>query len=71
MPTCPAFILYSRYLGPKPQTLFQVYMPYFLYSKKRYAGQVYTRPDKPDKVDVKGLQVMMPHSPVFGLPGSF
>jgi DNA polymerase delta subunit 1 len=33
-------------------------MPYFLYSKKRYAGQVYTRPDKPDKVDVKGLQVV-------------
>jgi hypothetical protein len=32
-------------------------MPYILYSKKRYAGQMYTQPHKPDKIDIKGLQV--------------
>jgi len=34
-------------------------MPYILYSKKRYAGQMYTNPDKPDKIDIKGLQVCL------------
>jgi DNA polymerase family B len=31
----------------------QVYCPYLLISKKRYAGLLYTNPDKHDKMDSK------------------
>ena len=31
----------------------QVYCPYLLINKKRYAGLLYTRPDKHDKMDSK------------------
>ena len=31
----------------------QVYKPYLLINKKRYAGLLYTSPDKPDKMDAK------------------
>ena len=31
----------------------QVYKPYLLINKKRYAGLLYTNPDKPDKMDAK------------------
>jgi DNA polymerase delta subunit 1 len=34
------------------------YSPYLLFSKKRYAGLMYTRPEKPDKIDVKGIQLV-------------
>ena len=34
------------------------YFPYCLYSKKRYAGLMYTRPDTHDYIDVKGLQLV-------------
>lgn len=34
------------------------YYPYLLYSKKRYAGLMYTSPDKHDYIDVKGLQLV-------------
>jgi DNA polymerase delta subunit 1 len=34
------------------------YYPYLLYSKKRYAGLMFTNPDKADYVDVKGLQLV-------------
>ena len=36
----------------------QCYSPYLLYSKKRYAGLMYTSPDKADYVDIKGLQLV-------------
>ena len=36
----------------------QCYYPYLLFSKKRYAGLMYTRPDKSDYIDVKGLQLV-------------
>ena len=38
----------------------QVYKPYLLINKKRYAGLLYTNPDKPDKMDAK---VRAPHAP--------
>ena len=38
--------------------LFQVYYPYLLISKKRYAGLYYTRPDKYDKMDCKGIETV-------------
>lgn len=34
------------------------YYPYLLFSKKRYAGLMFTNPDAPDKIDVKGLQLV-------------
>lgn len=34
------------------------YYPYLLFSKKRYAGMLYTTPDAPDAMDVKGLQLV-------------
>jgi len=45
---------------PKPIELEfeKVYHPYLLFSKKRYAGLMYTNPDKPDYIDAKGIQVV-------------
>ena len=45
---------------PKPVELEfeKTYYPYLLFSKKRYAGLMFTSPDKPDYVDVKGLQLV-------------
>lgn len=34
------------------------YYPYLLFSKKRYAGLMYTKPEAPDYIDVKGLQLV-------------
>lgn len=34
------------------------YLPYLLFSKKRYAGLMFTRPDKPDYIDAKGIQLV-------------
>lgn len=34
------------------------YKPYLLFTKKRYAGLLYTKPDGPDYIDVKGLQLV-------------
>lgn len=36
----------------------KTYWPYLLFSKKRYAGLMYTKPDAPDYIDVKGLQLV-------------
>lgn len=36
----------------------KTYLPLLLYKKKRYAGLMYTRPDKPDKIDSKGIQLV-------------
>lgn len=36
----------------------KVYFPYLLISKKRYAGMFWTRPDKPDKMDTKGIETV-------------
>ena len=33
----------------------QVYYPYLLLAKKRYAGLYWTTPEKPDKMDAKGI----------------
>ena len=34
----------------------KIYFPYLLISKKRYAGLFYTKPEKFDKLDCKGLE---------------
>lgn len=36
----------------------KVYYPYMLFSKKRYAGLMFTDPSKPDYIDVKGIQIV-------------
>jgi DNA polymerase delta subunit 1 len=36
----------------------KTYYPYMLFSKKRYAGLMFTKPDAPDYIDVKGLQLV-------------
>jgi DNA polymerase elongation subunit (family B) len=53
-----ARIVSSKFKPPIKLEFEKVYMPYILYSKKRYAGQMYTRADKPDRIDIKGLQVV-------------
>jgi DNA polymerase delta subunit 1 len=35
----------------------KVYFPYLLISKKRYAGLYWTKPEKYDKMDAKGIEV--------------
>lgn len=35
----------------------KVYFPYLLISKKRYAGLYWTKPEKHDKMDAKGIEV--------------
>lgn len=34
----------------------KIYYPYLLISKKRYAGLLWTNPEKPDKKDCKGVE---------------
>ena len=41
---------------PPPPPRLQVYNPYLLISKKRYAGLLWTTPDKWDKMDTKGIE---------------
>jgi DNA polymerase delta subunit 1 len=36
----------------------KVYFPYLLMNKKRYAGLMWTNPDKFDKMDTKGLETV-------------
>lgn len=36
----------------------KVYNPYLLISKKRYAGLLWTKPDKWDKIDTKGIETV-------------
>ncbi|MED6216570.1 DNA polymerase delta catalytic subunit [Stylosanthes scabra] len=39
-------------------TFTKVYFPYLLISKKRYAGLFWTKPDKFDKMDTKGIETV-------------
>ena len=41
-----------------PSTLTQVYYPYLLINKKRYAGLFFTRPETYDKMDCKGIETV-------------
>jgi len=46
----------SLFISPIKLEFEKVYFPYILLSKKKYAGCYYTKPDKYDKVDTKGLE---------------
>ena len=52
---CPALPLPALRLPPLHA---QVYNPYLLISKKRYAGLLWTKPDKWDKIDTKGIETV-------------
>jgi DNA polymerase elongation subunit (family B) len=53
-----AQIVTETFLRPIELTFEKCYCPFILFSKKRYCGLMFTRPDKPDKIDVKGIQLV-------------
>ncbi|CAL7945239.1 unnamed protein product [Xylocopa violacea] len=48
----------AKFLKPIKLEFEKVYFPYLLINKKRYAGLYFTRPDKYDKMDCKGLETV-------------
>ena len=47
----------EKFVKPIKLEFEKVYFPYLLISKKRYAGLYWTKPDKWDKMDAKGIEV--------------
>ena len=47
----------AKFIKPINLEFEKVYFPYLLISKKRYAGLYWTRPEKYDKMDTKGIEV--------------
>lgn len=50
-----AYVTKEAFIKPISLEFEKVYHPYLLLKKKRYAGLYYTKPDKWDKMDCKGL----------------
>ncbi|KAK8232263.1 DNA polymerase delta catalytic subunit [Phyllosticta capitalensis] len=48
----------SKFVKPIKLEFEKVYFPYLLINKKRYAGLYYSRPDKWDKMDTKGIETV-------------
>ncbi|XP_034247843.1 DNA polymerase delta catalytic subunit isoform X1 [Thrips palmi] len=48
----------SKFIKPIKLEFEKVYFPYLLINKKRYAGLYFTRADKYDKMDCKGLETV-------------
>lgn len=48
----------DRFEKPVSLEFEKVYNPYLLINKKRYAGLIYTNPNKPDKIDTKGIETV-------------
>ena len=46
------------FINPIKLEFEKVYHPYLLMNKKRYAGMYWTNPDKPDKMDAKGIETV-------------
>lgn len=53
-----AGIVSQTFVKPIRLEFEKVYYPYLLISKKRYAGLFWTRPDKFDKMDTKGIETV-------------
>jgi len=47
----------AKFIKPINLEFEKIYYPYLLISKKRYAGLYWTRPEKWDKLDTKGIEV--------------
>ncbi|KAJ1897364.1 DNA-directed DNA polymerase delta, partial [Kickxella alabastrina] len=48
----------SKFVNPIKLEFEKVYFPYLLINKKRYAGLYWTKPEKYDKLDTKGLETV-------------
>jgi DNA polymerase delta subunit 1 len=48
----------KTFISPIKLEFEKVYFPYLLINKKRYAGMYWTKPDKPDKMDAKGIETV-------------
>ncbi|KAH7714423.1 DNA polymerase delta catalytic subunit, partial [Aphelenchoides avenae] len=48
----------KKFIRPISLEFEKVYFPYLLINKKRYAGLYWTKPDKHDKMDCKGLETV-------------
>jgi DNA polymerase delta subunit 1 len=48
----------KNFIKPVSLEFEKVYFPYLLINKKRYAGLIYTNPDKPNKIDTKGIETV-------------
>ena len=48
----------KKFIKPIKLEFEKVYFPYLLINKKRYAGLYWTRPDKYDKMDSKGIETV-------------
>ncbi len=48
----------EKFVKPIKLEFEKVYFPYLLISKKRYAGLYWTKPDKYDKMDTKGIETV-------------
>ncbi|KAI8435155.1 hypothetical protein MSG28_003528 [Choristoneura fumiferana] len=48
----------AQFVKPIKLEFEKVYYPYLLINKKRYAGLYFTRPDKYDKMDCKGIETV-------------
>ncbi|KAF8573753.1 hypothetical protein K439DRAFT_1399532 [Ramaria rubella] len=53
-----ASLVTTRFIKPIKLEFEKVYFPYLLINKKRYAGLYWTRPDKYDKMDSKGIETV-------------
>lgn len=54
-----ADLVSSKFIKPIKLEFEKVYFPYLLISKKRYAGLYWTKADKYDKMDTKGIEVSL------------
>lgn len=54
-----AALVTTKFVKPIKLEFEKVYFPYLLISKKRYAGLYWTRPEKYDKMDSKGIEVSL------------
>ena len=46
----------KTFISPIKLEFEKVYRPYLLLSKKKYAGLLYTKPEKHDYIDAKGIE---------------
>jgi DNA polymerase delta subunit 1 len=51
-----AVLVTQRFIRPIKLEFEKVYFPYLLLNKKRYAGLLWTNPNKYDKIDMKGIE---------------
>jgi DNA polymerase delta subunit 1 len=56
-----ADLVSTKFIKPIKLEFEKVYYPYLLINKKRYAGLYWTKPEKYDKMDTKGIEVSSDH----------